>query len=61
MPEKSSFGRSSRRRWSTPQLTQSVGVPSTDQRCGPMSFARSGWCSVSEWPAALRSWSGATV
>ncbi len=61
MPENRSFGRSSLSRCSTPQFTQSVGVPSTDQRWGPMSFARSGWCSVSECPAALLSWSGATV
>ncbi len=61
MPEKSSFGRSSFNRCRTPQFTQSVGVPSTDQRCGPTSLARSGWWSVSECPAALRSWSGATV
>ncbi len=61
IPEKTSCGRSSFMRCSTPQLTQSVGVPSTDQRFGPTSFARSGLWSVSECPAALLSWSGATV
>ena len=42
MPEKRSCGRASFSRWRTPQLTQSVGVPSTDQRFSPTCLARSG-------------------
>src|SRR5215471_15975189 len=61
MPEKSRFGRRPLSRWRTPQLTASVGVPSTDHRFSPTRLARRGLCRVSEWPAALRSWSGATV
>src|SRR5215468_4619614 len=61
MPEKSRLGRRPLSRCRTPQLTASVGVPSTDHRFSPTRLARSGLCRVREWPAALRSWSGATV
>ena len=62
IPENSSFGRV------VLQQVQDAPVHAVGRRSvhRPAVRARraspaAGWCSVSEWPAALRSWSGATV
>src|SRR3712207_3110861 len=47
--------------WLIARSTQSVGVPSTANRCSPICRIRNGRCSVSEWLAPDCSVSGATT